>query len=145
MSDSIFIDTSFLIALCNEEDRNYKDANQTQKNLIHELKQNKIALFYSDYIFDELITTLKSRRVDSSKIKEFGNNILKSSVFNLIFISQKIFHQSWKLFLRYQDKDWSFTDVTSLKLIETYNIKYYLSYDKHFSQFPLVVPWKIKE
>ncbi|MHA1522595.1 MAG: type II toxin-antitoxin system VapC family toxin, partial [Promethearchaeota archaeon] len=133
MIDSIFIDTSFLIALCNEEDRNYKDAKQTNRKLLQELKKKKIAIFYSDYIFDELITTLKSRRVKFSSIKEFGNSILKSNVFNQIFISQKIFNLSWKLFLKYQDKEWSFTDVTSFKLIETFKIKYYLSYDKHFS------------
>ncbi len=57
MVDSIFIDTSFLIALCNEEDKNYKDANLTKIKLLHELKNKGVDLYYSDYIFDELIAT----------------------------------------------------------------------------------------
>ena len=67
MTESIFIDTSFLIALYNEEDTNYVSANQTKEKLLLALKQNKIALYYSDYIFDELITTLKSRGIGFCK------------------------------------------------------------------------------
>ena len=141
MSESIFVDTSFLIALCNEEDKNYSAANQTKEKLLLALKQNEIDLFYSDYIFDELITTLKSRGVEFSKMKQFGSSLLKSTIFNLVFISQKLFNRSWKLLLKYQDKGWSFTDATSFKIMETFNIQFYLAFDEHFSQFPNIVPW----
>ena len=141
MSESIFVDTSFLIALYNEEDTNYVSANQTKEKLLLALKHNEIALYYSDYIFDELITTLKSRGVEFSKMKQFGSGLLKSSIFNIIFVSQKIFNQSWKVILKYQDKGWSFTDATSFKLMETFNIKFYLAFDGHFSQFPNIAPW----
>ena len=142
MNEAIFIDTSFFVALCNEDDKNFKDANITNKLLLKELKKGKISIYYSDYVFDELITTLKAKGVEFSKIKDYGNSIKKSKVINIIFVSQKIFEQTWKLILKYQDKKWSFTDASIFKIMENFDIKYYLSYDEHFSQFPKIIPWK---
>ncbi len=141
MNEAIFIDTSFLIALCNEEDKNFKNANRTNKLLLQELKREKISIYYSDYIFDELITTLKAKRVEHSKIKNFGNSIRKSKVLNMIFVTQKIFDQTWKLIIKYQDKELSFTDASTFKIMENFDIKYCLSYDVHFSQFPNIISW----
>jgi hypothetical protein len=142
MNEAIFIDTSFFIALCNEEDKNFKNANLTNKRLLQEFKKGKISIYYSDYIFDELITTLKAKGVEYSKIKKFGGSIKKSKLLNMIFITQKIFDQTWKLILKYQDKEWSFTDASTFKIMENFDIKYYLSYDIHFSQFPKILSWK---
>ena len=70
------------------------------------------------------------------------HSIKKSKVLNMIFVTQKIFDQTWKLIQKYQDKEWSFTDASTFKIMKNFDIKYYLSYDVHFSQFPKIISWK---
>jgi len=48
----------------------------------------------------------------------------------IIFVDRVIFNKAWKYFQRY--KELSFTDCTSLALIEEYEIDYIASFDSDF-------------
>ncbi len=141
IQDLIFIDSGFLVALCNRKDKHHSNAIQVKKHLIAELKVKSIAICYSDYIFDEVITLLKTKHIPHSTIVNFGNNIKNSKLFELIFVSEKIYDQTWKMIKKYQDKGWSFTDASSFVLMKTFDIKYFLSYDEHFTQYEGINLW----
>ncbi len=42
-----------------------------------------------------------------------------------------------------KDKEWSFTDVSSFVIMDTYKIPAYLSYDSHFAEYPKIKGWII--
>jgi uncharacterized protein len=143
MKEPIFVDTSFLIALFSKKDENHTKALKTRGKI--QKNPNSIALYYSDYIFDELITFLKKRKelyaISHAEIIDIGEKIKKSKILNYIHITEKIYEKTWEYIQTYQDKDWSFTDMSSFVLMDTFEIKYYLAYDKHFAQYPNKVSW----
>ena len=104
-------------------------------------KDNNAIFIYSDYIFDELITLMKKRKISISIIQKNGDKILKSKLWIKIPISETYFQKSWRMIKKYKDKSWSFTDVSSFVLMKELNIKYFLSYDDHFFQNPEISPW----
>ena len=141
MKDIIFVDTGFLIAIINKDDKYHPEAIRTYQKIKELARKRLVELIYTDYIFDEVMAFLVSRSVTHSTIVEYGNNLRKSQLFQFIFISETMYDESWKMFKKYQDKQWSFTDVTSFYVMETFGITYYLSYDEHFEQFTGTVQW----
>ena len=136
----VFLDTSFIIAFYNKKDKNYKEARKIIKKSME--KNNQTIFIYSDYIFDELITLLKAKHIDTNKIHQIGNLLLESKVLKIYFMDDDSFRQTWNLLKDYQDKEWSFTDASSFTLMENLNITYYLSFDRHFAQYPKIQKWQ---
>ena len=135
----VFLDTSFIIAFFNKKDKNYHDARKIVKETLD--KKNRVIFILSDYIFDELITLMKVRNVPPQEIKSIGDKILGSRLWRMVNIDETSFKHAWDLFKKYNDKDWSFTDTSSFQLMKDFQFQYYLSYDKHFSQFPKITKW----
>lgn len=125
----VFLDTSFLVALVNADDENHKIAQSVKARIANkELGQPYI----SDYIFDELVTFLKSRHVRPEKIEEFGDSLLKDGSIKLLKIDSAAFFQSWELFKK--STGLSFTDCTSIVLVTEFGIKNIASYDSDFDK-----------
>ena len=137
----IFLDTSFIISLFNRRDINHTKAKEI---ILKTLEKNNGAVFiYSDYIFDELITFMKIRKISPSIIQKNGDKILNSKLWMKVPISAMLFKKTWKKLKKFKDKTWSFTDVSSFVLMKELNIKYFLSYDDHLLQNPEISPWAI--
>ncbi len=137
----IFIDTGFIISLFNKKDRNHK---KSEEIMLKTFEKERSAVFiYSDYIFDELITFMKRRKISPSIIQKNGDKILASKLWMRVHVSETIFQKTWKKLKKFKDKSWGFTDVCSFVLMEELNIKYFLSYDEHFFQNPEITPWII--
>jgi len=141
MNIEIFLDTGFIISLFNKKDKNHKNAKEIMMKTFE--KDNNTVFIYSDYIFDELITFMKRRKISPSIIQKNGEKILKSKLWTKVSISESFFQKSWKMTKKYKDKSWSFTDVSSFVLMKELNIKYFLSYDNHFYQNIEISPWII--
>ena len=137
------MDTGFLIGVYSKKDENHDLAIEIREDLKNEI--NTLQLFYSDYIFDELITYLKKKtmgqRLNHSDIIDIGEKIHTSKVFQVLHVSKKTYEKTWELIKEYQDKRWSFTDASSFVLMNTFDIQYFLSFDVHFSQYPNIMPW----
>ncbi|QEE16142.2 type II toxin-antitoxin system VapC family toxin [Promethearchaeum syntrophicum] len=143
MPVEIFLDTSFIISLFNKTDKNH---NKAKEMILKTFENNANTVFvYSDYIFDELITFMKKKKISSSIIQKNGDKILKSKLWMKIPISETVFQKSWNMIKKFKDKSWSFTDVSSFVLMKQLNILYFLSYDTHFLQNPEISPWIISQ
>ncbi len=141
MGGVIFLDTSFIIAFFNEEDDLHVDAqNKIQKILTND---SLIKFYFTDYIFAETITQLRARKVKPESIEAIGETLLHSRLWRFLKISEVDFRKTWKMFKQYEDKEWSFTDVSSFVIMDTYKIPVYLSYDSHFSEYPKIKEWII--
>ena len=141
MQLEIFLDTGFIISFFNKKDKNHIKSNEIIMKTLE--KENNAVFIYSDYIFDELITFMKRRKISSSIIQKNGDKILNSKLWTKVPITETLFQKSWKMIKKYKDKSWSFTDVSSFVLMKEFNIKYFLSYDDHFYQNPEISHWVI--
>ena len=141
MHFEIFLDTGFIISLFNKKDKNHKKAKKIMIKTLE--KDNNTVFIYSDYIFDELITFMKRRKISPNIIQKNGDKIFKSKLWTKVQISETLFQKSWKMIKNYKDKSWSFTDVSSFVIMKELSIKYFLSYDDHFLQYPEITPWVI--
>ncbi len=130
---SIFLDTSFLIALNNAKDANYKSA----RTIKEKIKMREFGQCYiSDYVFDELVTFLMAKSFPSEIIKNIGDSLLEEESISLLKIDNNVFLQSWSLFKKM--KTLSFTDCTTILLAQQFNVKNIASFDTDFNKISLL-------
>lgn len=126
---SIILDTSFLIALNDSGDFNHKRA-QSLKTIIRQDEFGKC--YISDYIFDELVTFLRAKSVNSEKIKLIGDALLSDGRIELLKVDSDVFLQSWELFKK--TGNLSFTDCATVALAKGFGIRNIASYDSDFDR-----------
>ena len=129
MIQSLFLDTSFIIALEDADDENHGKAILFWKSFIKKPRP----LITTTYIFDETVTFLR-KRLGFDKAMEVGNRILSSQSLEVIHISKEDFEKGWEIFLFYKDKNFSFTDCLSFFIMRKMGLKEVLSFDQHFQQ-----------
>jgi len=126
----IFIDTAAFIALVDSTDRNH----QLAKGCYREIIRSRDRLISSNFIMCETLNYLRTRI--SYKIAiEFRESVYKSDILEIIPISMEAEEEAYKIFKKYRDKDFSFTDCTSFALMEREKIKKVFSFDHHFMQY----------
>ena len=129
----VFLDTSFLVALANADDKNHKSAQFVKARIANqELGQPYI----SDYIFDEFVTFLMARHVRPEKVEELGNTLLGDESIKMLKVDSAVFFSSWKLFKKLVGL--SFTDCTSIVLAKEFSVGNIVSYDSDFDKLPLL-------
>lgn len=130
---SIFIDTWGWLALGYRRD-NY---HQSIKELYYQLKQQKTLIYTSDYVLDELISLL-FRRENFQEAATFIEGIMQSAELGNLQIEQvtsERFQLAYELRKKLHDKPYiSFTDLTSMIIMEQLKIQYILTQDDHFLQ-----------
>ncbi len=127
VKDTIFVDTSAWYATVDKSDRDHMAAVAKIQNLGR-------PLLTSNYIFDETLTLLKTKLGPTIAV-QFGEKLWNQEVATLIRISEKDEDMAWKLFLKYEDKGFSFTDCTSFALMERLKINMVFAFDDHFAQY----------
>jgi len=126
---TIFIDTCVFVALRNADDEQHQRSRELMKRA---LKAEFGAIYTSDYIIDEAITTalIRTRRHDLAI--DIGKYIIESPRINKLWTTKEIFELAWQKFRALKDKPLSFTDCTTLAHIEKNGIKKILSFDSGF-------------
>ncbi|MBI5195795.1 MAG: PIN domain-containing protein [Nitrospirae bacterium] len=120
----LFVDTGAWYALVDKNDPDHKNAE-------HFLRNNKIPLLTTNFVFDEAITLLRSR-LGWNIAKEFGQRLKDSQFISLITVKDDDEENAWEIFLKYKDTDFSYTDCTSFAMMERLNIDTAFSFDSHF-------------
>ena len=126
---AVFLDTGYLIALKNKDDKNFQIAQSWMRRF---LKNEFGQIFTSTLIFSELVTLALVRLKRPDFAIDVGNYILKSKKIKIISFTDDDFKNSWKIFLKYKEKRLSFTDCSILAQCERLNCKFLASFDKHF-------------
>jgi predicted nucleic acid-binding protein len=129
----IFIDTWAWLALGHRRD-NYHSAVQA---VYQQLRQNRTAIHTSDYVLDELISLLFRREFFQEAVA-FTEGILAAAEQNQLQIhpvTSQQFMKAWQLREQFQDKPLiSFTDLTSMVIMQEQRIQYVFTQDDHFTQ-----------
>lgn len=125
----IFLDTSFIVAFYNTRDENHQKAIELMRDIIKGKYGN---LYITDYIFGESITVIFIRLKSLSKTVKIGELIKKST--EMLEIERSDFEGAWKSFKRQKETAFSFTDCTTLGMMERRNIKNIATFDEDFKK-----------
>lgn len=124
----IFADTGAWIALADKNDR-YHDA---AKDVYASIQKRKARLVITDYIFDETTTWLHYK-IGHHVACDWGNNIFNSRMVEMVKVSEEHIDAAWKIFQKYNDQQFSFTDCVSFVVMNLLGINEAFTYDSHFS------------
>jgi predicted nucleic acid-binding protein len=125
----LFVDTSAWVAINNKNDQHHDEA----VSKITKVRQQKIQLVTSEYVFDESVTIIRYR-VSHRAAVAFGDALISSNVASIEDITDEERLKTWVLFKKYRDKDLSFTDCTSFALMVKLKLQKAFSFDNHFKQ-----------
>jgi predicted nucleic acid-binding protein len=92
--------------------------------------------YVSDYIFDEAVTLTRTRTGSHSAAIELSNRLRGSdsypTVYDQLQVSAAVFTDAIGVFERYDDQSVSFTDATSVALVDRHGLDGILSFDDDF-------------
>ncbi|MBU1366910.1 MAG: PIN domain-containing protein [Candidatus Omnitrophota bacterium] len=127
--EKVFVDTSGWVALFVENDADHKKA----VSIFEQLKEEKTLIHTSDYVIDETITTILVRGSHKQSVVA-GSALFNSEIIKNIYVAPEYLESAWKLYQKYKDKEFSFTDVTSMAISKELNIKKAFSFDTDFQK-----------
>jgi len=125
----VFIDTGAFLALANKRD----SLHELTATVYQETLEQNATLYTSNYIIDEAITLIRAR-VEHRAAVAFIKNLDISGI-KVLRVTEADEHGAREIFIKYKDKEFSFTDCTSFSLIDKHSIDSILSLDAHFSQY----------
>ena len=120
----IFVDTGAWYALVDKKDPDHSAAASFLKN-------NKVPLLTTNFIFDEAVTLLR-RRLGWIIAVRFGRLLKNSRLTTLMAVQRESEEKAWELFLKFKDQDFSYTDCTSFAVMEALKVDTAFSFDRHF-------------
>jgi len=125
---SVFVDTGVFYAHQNESANRHARA----KELLTEVLRGEHGQPYtSDYVYDETVTLVLSRTDDFGEARAVGERVRDGPV-SLLFVDESVFEDAVEAFEMYADHGLSFTDATTVALMERHGIDTLLSFDSDF-------------
>ena len=125
----VYLDTGYILALKNSSDDNHLAAMEIYKDIKRRIHGD---VYTSDYILDETATVALSRSCRLEIVQDIEAFIRHTKWINFIKVSEAEINAAWKLFVRYYEKELSFTDCTILAQAESRNITKLCTFDSHF-------------
>ena len=126
---AVFVDTGIFVALRNADDDFHARSKELMKRA---LKGEFGRLYTSDYVVDEAITTALVRTKRHELAIDLGKYIIESPRITKVWVGEDSFNEAWIKFGVLKDKPLSFTDCTSIALIEKSGMKQIMSFDCGF-------------
>ena len=127
--EKVFVDTGGWVALFGANDANHRSA----MGVYEHLKKIKGLLYTSDYIIDETIT-LTLARANHAQSAALGRALFESALVDIIPVAPDYLQASWEWYQKYKDKQFSFTDVTTLVIAKALGIRKVFGYDREFEK-----------
>lgn len=128
---TVFIDSSALISLWDQDDSNHLAAIKKSR----ELQNIKASIFISNIIVGEVLKVLSIKL--GIKITNQCGEILQK--LNIIFVDEKLHQKAWEGFQKRTSKNLSFFDFTSFVIIKEFNIDQVFSFDRDFKKLKLSI------
>lgn len=125
----VFIDTGAFLAIADKSDMSHGVVTSIYQQII----EQRAVLYTSNYIIDETITLIRAR-VGHKAATLFINGFAASKI-KVLWVTRSDEDIAKGIFIKYKDKEFSFTDCISFSLIDKYSIDGALSLDSHFNQY----------
>ena len=137
----IFFDTGFLYAYINAGDSNHPSTLEIMKN---SFAGEYGRMIISNYIIDEAITLGLSRTGDCTLATKFLNFLheknVRKNIFLEIIIDKDLMQHTEKLFAIYCHKRLSYTDCSTLAVMENYKIDFLATFAHEFKGIVSILP-----
>ncbi len=131
INNQIFVDTWAWLALANGDDNYHLAA----KECLNQIELNNNKLVTSDYVLDEVITSLFSKTSYESSVRFIETVLLNSAKGKITIerVDEDRFRQAWLMRKKYKDKvEISFTDICSFVIMQDLKIRQVFTGDNHF-------------
>jgi predicted nucleic acid-binding protein len=126
----IFVDTSAWYALEVEDDVNHEEAYKFLSNIASGKHGVSVT---TDYVLDETLTLLRSRR-SLATASVFIDKLRRSKSVRVFWIDEGFFEKALAIFQKSSHKSWSFTDCTSFALMRELSVSDAFTFDSHFRE-----------
>ena len=130
---SIFVDTGVFYALQNQRATLHEEAVESLGTL---LEGEYGTIYTSDYVYDETVTLVRERTGDYTEAKAVGDRILGRGSYpdavTVLPITEDRFDDAVETFELYRDHSLSFTDASTIALVDSFEIDAVLSFDDDF-------------
>lgn len=130
---SVFLDTGLYYALQNEGSSRHESARSAFDAV---LRGRFGVAFTSEYVYDEAVTLVRKRTGSFDEAKTVGDRIAGRGRYpdtvDFQFVSRREFGSAVETFERYDDQPLSFTDATTVALVERFGIDRVLAFDDDF-------------
>ena len=123
----ILLDTSLVVSYSIETDVNHAKADQVMKGVFGNAYGRALV---SNFIFDECVTVIFAKSKSRSLATKVGES-LKSST-EILEVDRAVFEDSWVLFKNQTNTKLSFTDCTSVAIMEKRGIRNIATFDEDF-------------
>lgn len=130
---SVFVDTGVFYAFQNERAQHHDAA----ANALSSVFAGRFgAPFTSDYVYDESVTLVRARTGSYDEAKTVGDRIRGVDPYpdaiTMLYVSEGLFQRTLETFERYDDHSLSFTDASTIALVDHHDIDAALSFDDDF-------------
>lgn len=123
----IVLDSSLLIAFKVKNDVHHERASALMKQIVSERFGKPLI---TDYIFDETTTGIFVRSKSLALAIEYGNELLSS--LEMLYIDEQAFSRAWEAFSGQRNRNLSFTDSTTIAMMDARDIKQIATFDGDF-------------
>lgn len=130
MSYAVLVDTSAFYALQSSGDAGEHALVRAEAE---RFESDRAMLATTDYVLDETYTLLRSALGHRSAVR-FGREIRRGGI-EIVQVDPDIQEEAWRIFEKYSDKGFSFTDCTSFAVMRRGKINLAFTLDRHFRQF----------
>lgn len=127
----LIVDTSGLYAVIDHTDQNHQKAARFLRSL-----QEPGVLLVSNHVFDEALTLTKAR-LGIHVAMQLGLRLRNSRLIEQVIFGSAEEAATWRIFRKYRDKDWSYTDCACLALAQSRDVQQAFGFDHHFRQMGL--------
>jgi len=126
----IFLDSSLLVAFEVDGDTNHSKAVEVIRDVVNSAYGPPII---SDYVFDETATVTFLRTKELRKARLAGDTMLKA--FRMLKVDDEVFRAAWQKFRSQKGTKYSFTDCTSVELMQQNGIRSIATFDREFRSY----------
>ena len=121
------IDTGAVLALMDSHDQHHLAA------AAFAYKHANNDWILPETVFVETMVLIKAR-INAQRAINVGQSLMKSERFTIVPLDEKYRQETWNIFVRYSDKQWSYVDCSILALARQMQIKHVFAFDHHFNQ-----------
>lgn len=125
----ILIDTGAIYAFVTRSDRNHDAA----RSFVERWLGRRGSFVLVDTVFAETMTLLKVRLGAETAIR-VGRELRGNAAYAWTALGPDGERETWEIFRRHRDKDWSHTDCSLLAVSRRTGIRGVFAFDRHFSQ-----------
>lgn len=127
----VLVDTGATYAFVTRNDAHHTEAREFVRSCL----ERRGSFVLADVVFVETMTLLKVRLGSAVAIR-VGRELRENPVYTWAALETEGERDTWALFEKYDDEDWSYTDCALLALSRRKKIRRVFTFDRHVSQMP---------